>query len=83
MHDLGSIRGRVLSIIISINRPDGATSSQTVYVPKYSPRRAWFLRLLEVNVLRSEHLNYHENHKEPLIYGVFKKIKVLRFICGA
>ena len=46
----------------NINRPDGATYSQTIYVPKYSPRRAWFLRLLEVNVLRSEHLIYHKNH---------------------
>ena len=33
----------------NINRPDGATFSQTVYVPKYSPR-AQFLRLLDVNV---------------------------------
>ena len=29
---------RVFSPIIYINRPDGATYSQTVYVPKYSPR---------------------------------------------
>ena len=36
--DLGPIRGFVLSIIININSPDGATYTQTVYVPKYSPR---------------------------------------------
>ena len=73
----------MISTIINVNSPDGATYSQTVYVPKYSPRHAWFLRLLEVNVLRSEHLIYHKNHKEPLIYGVFrKKIKELRFIRG-
>ena len=36
--DLGPIRGRVLSTIININGPDGATCSQTVYVPKYSSR---------------------------------------------
>ena len=36
--DLGPIRGFVLSIIININSPDGAKYSQTVYVPKYSPR---------------------------------------------
>ena len=47
----------MLSTIININRPDGATFSQTVYVPKYSPRHAWFLRLLEVKVLRSEHFD--------------------------
>ena len=28
----------VLSIIININRPDGAMYSQTVYEPKYSPK---------------------------------------------
>ena len=64
----------MISTIININRPDGATYSQTVYVPKYSPRHAWFLRLLEVNVLRSEHLIY------LLIYGVFRKKKALSFI---
>ena len=63
----------MISTIININHPDGAAYSQTVYVPKYSPRHAWFLRLLEVNVLRSEHLIYHKNHEEPLIYGVFRK----------
>ena len=72
----------MISSIININRPDGATYSQTVYVPKYSPRQALFLRLLEVNVLRSEHLIYHKNHEEPLIYGISKKIKALRFIRG-
>ena len=36
--DLQPIPGCVLSIIININRPDGATYSQTVYVPQYSPR---------------------------------------------
>ena len=36
--DFGPIRGCVLSTIININRPDGATYSQTVYVLKYSPR---------------------------------------------
>ena len=36
--DLGPIRGCVLSTVININRPDGAAYSQTVYVPKYSPR---------------------------------------------
>ena len=65
--------GCVISTIININCPDGATFSQTVYVPKYSPRHAWFLRLLEVNVLRSKHLIYHKNNEEPLIYGVFRK----------
>ena len=34
--DLGLIRGCMLSTIININRPDGTTYSQTVYVPKYS-----------------------------------------------
>ena len=63
----------MISTIININRPDGATYSQTVYVPKYSPRHAWFLRLLEVNVLRSENFIYHKNHEELLIYGVFIK----------
>ena len=68
-------------LLVNINRPDGATYSQTVYVTNTS----WFLRLLEVNVLRSEHLIYHKNHQEPLIYGVFreKKTKALRFIRGA
>ena len=33
--------------------------------------RAWFLLLLEVNVLRSEHIIYHKNHSESLIYGVY------------
>ena len=36
--DLGPIRGCVLSTVININHPDGATYSQTVYVLKYSPR---------------------------------------------
>ena len=45
----------VLPTIININRPDGATYSQTVYVSKYSQRA----RGLEVNVLSSEHLIYH------------------------
>ena len=31
--DFGPIRGYVLSDIINVNRPDGATYSQTVYVP--------------------------------------------------
>ena len=56
---------RVFSTITNINHPDGATYSRTVYVQKYSPRaraRVWFLRLLEVNGLRSEHLFYHKNH---------------------
>ena len=57
----------MISTIININRPDGATYSQTVYVSKYSPQRAQLLRLLEVNVLCSEHLIYHKNHPEPLI----------------
>ena len=35
---LGRRRGCVLSTIININRPDGATYSQTDYVRKYSPR---------------------------------------------
>ena len=60
----------MISTIININRPDGATYSKTVYVSKYSPR---LLRLLEVNVLRSEHLIYHKNHQEPLIWGISKK----------
>ena len=72
----------MISTIININRPYGATYSQTVYVPKYSPWCAWFLRLLEVNVLHSEQLIYHKNHQEPLIWGILKKIKALRFICG-
>ena len=57
----------LLSTIININRLDGATCSQTVYGPNYSPRtRAWFLRLFEVNVLRSEHLIYHKkNTRNP------------------
>ena len=69
----------MISTIININHPDGAMYSQTVYVPKYSPRYAWFLRLLEVNVLHSEHLIYHKNHEEPLIYGVFRKNKGVTF----
>ena len=67
-----------VNVLRNINRPDGATYSQTVYVAA----RAWFLRLLEVNVLRSEHLIYHKNNQEPLICGVFRKIKALRFIRG-
>ena len=59
--DLGPIRGCVLSTIININSLDGAAYSQTVYVPKDSSR-AWFLQLLEVNVLLSEHLIYHKIH---------------------
>ena len=55
----------MISTIININRPDGAMYSQTVYVPKYSPRHAWFLRLLEVNVLRSEHLFTIKTTKNP------------------
>ena len=53
----------MLCTIININRSCGATS-QMVYVPKYSPRRAFLLLLLEVNVLRSEHLIYYKkkNH---------------------
>ena len=62
--------GCVISTIININRPYGATCSQTVYVSKYSPWRAWFLQLFEVNVLRSEHLIYHINHQEPLLCGI-------------
>ena len=62
----------MISTIININRPDGATYSQTVYVPKYSPRREWFLRLLEVKVLRSFDLP-----SKPLstldIWGISKK----------
>ena len=41
--------------------------------------RAWFLGLLEVNVLRSEHLNYHKKTLRTLdIRGISKKIKALR-----
>ena len=40
---------------------------------------AWFLRFLEANVLRSEHLVCHKNHEEPLIYGVFRKNKGVTF----
>ena len=36
--DLAPIRGCVICNILNIYRPDGATYSQTVYVPKYSPR---------------------------------------------
>ena len=36
--DRGPICGCVLSTINNINHPDGATYSQTVYVPKYSQR---------------------------------------------
>ena len=36
--DLGEIHGCVLFAIININRPDGSTCSQAVYVLKYSPR---------------------------------------------
>ena len=43
--DLRPIRGCVLSTIININRPGGATYSQTVYVTKYdehAPRARGF-----------------------------------------
>ena len=64
--DFGPIHGCVVSTIININRLYGAMYSQTVYVPKYLPHCAWFLRLLEVNVLHSEHLIYHKkNTKNP------------------
>ena len=56
------MRGCVLSTIININRLYGTTYSQTVYAPKNSLQLTWFLKLLEVNVLRSEHLIYHDNH---------------------
>ena len=78
--DFGPIRGCVLSTIININHLYGATYSQTVCVLKYSPRHAWFLRLLEVKVLRSEHFVYHKkNTKDPLVYGVFLKNKSVMF----
>ena len=35
--------------------------------------RVLFLRLLEVNAQRSEHLIYHKNHQKHLINGVLKK----------
>ena len=63
----------MISTIININRPYGATYSQTVYVPKYLPRRAWFQRLLEVNVLRSEHLIYHKPLRTLNIWDISKK----------
>ena len=53
--------------------------TQTVYIPKYLLRRAYFLRLLEVNVLHSEHFIYYKNHLESLIYGVFRKNKGVTF----
>ena len=63
----------VISTIININRPYGVTYSHTVYVPKYSPRRAWFLRLLEVYVLRSEHLIYHRPLRTLDMWDISKK----------
>ena len=69
----------MISTKINVNRPYGTTHSQMVYVLKYSPQRTWFLRLLEVNVLHSEHLIYHKNHQEPLIYGVLQKNKCVTF----
>ena len=63
----------MISTIININRPYDATYSQTVYVPKYSPRHAWFLRLLVVNVLRSEHLIYHKPLTTLDIWGISEK----------
>ena len=70
--DLGPICGCVLSAITNINRPEGATCSQTVY--------AWFLELLEVNVLRSEHLIYNKkNTKNPWYTGYFEKNKGVTF----
>ena len=56
-----TMRGCVLSTIININRPDGSTYNQTVYVPKYLQHASIVSGLLEVNVLRSEHLIYHKN----------------------
>ena len=70
----------MLSIIININHTGGATYSQAFYVAKYLPL---VLRLLEVNVLRREHLIYHNKTLRTLnIQGISKKIKALRFICG-
>ena len=65
--------GCVISTIININRPYGATYSQTFYVPKYSPRCARFLRLLEVSILRSEHLIYHKPLRTLDIWDISKK----------
>ena len=58
----------------NLNRPDGAKYSQTVYIPKYSQHaHVRGFCDCEVNVLRSEHLIYHKNDLEPLIYGIFRK----------
>ena len=65
--DLEPIRGCVLSTIININRPDGATHPQTVYVPKYSPR-AWSLRLLEANILRN--INRHPSARARVVSAI-------------
>ena len=62
----------MISTIINIKCQYSATYSQTVYVPKYSPRHEWFLRLLEVKVLHSFDLP-----SKPLrtldIWGILKR----------
>ena len=64
----------MISTIININRQYGATYSQTVYVPKYSSGfcDCWKLKFYAA-------LIYHQNHKEPLIYRVFRKNKGVMF----
>ena len=67
----------MFSTIININRPDGATYSQTVYVPKYSSREhlgklTFYVANISFTIKTTK---YH------LYTGYFEKIKALRFIC--
>ena len=70
---------RVFSTIIDINRPDGATYSQTLYVMKYSPRARGFCYCWN----HCKHLVHHKDLLRTLVIrGISNKIKALRFIRG-